>query len=201
MFCSLLQPCQHEAQRLPNLLSLFNYVTALASGRNPSRPAPHSCPASRHFQLRWAWEACPHIPCLSGVRVVSQHQGKDMAWIQLRSEALGPQHPGLWSRGDTSQALEEKGSGSVGCPHPSWHARSPEVPAGICVVVSSLCSRDSCRPQGAPGLGPAAGHRQLPVGAEPQPWHKSSSDQPTSPALRGQLQPACVWGWCLNPAT
>lgn len=27
MFCSFLQACQHEAQRLPNLFMLFNYVT------------------------------------------------------------------------------------------------------------------------------------------------------------------------------
>lgn len=52
MFWSFLQPCQREAQRLPNLLSLFNYVTVLASGCNPSRLALHSCPASGHLSSR-----------------------------------------------------------------------------------------------------------------------------------------------------
>lgn len=130
MFCSFLQPCRREAQGLPNLLSLFNYVTALVAGHNPSRLALHSCPASRHLQPQWVWEVSSHsllVGCVSG----QPAQRKDMAWIQLRSEALGPQHPALWSPGDISQALEEEASGGIGCPHPSWHAHSPGVPVGF----------------------------------------------------------------------
>ncbi|KAL2300162.1 hypothetical protein Nmel_012125 [Mimus melanotis] len=58
-------PCQREAQRLPNLLLLFNYVTVLASGRNPSGLALHSCPACRHLRLS-GYGKCVLTFCVSG---------------------------------------------------------------------------------------------------------------------------------------
>lgn len=37
-----------------------------------------------------------------------QHQSKDMAWLQLRSEALGPQCPGLCPQGTSAKPLRRR---------------------------------------------------------------------------------------------
>ncbi|KAL2300161.1 hypothetical protein Nmel_012124 [Mimus melanotis] len=101
-----------------------------------------------------------------------------MAWIQLWSEAQGPQHLGLWSPGDISQALEEEASGGIGCPHPSWHAHSSGVPVGFVW----WCPPCAPRIPAAPGV--CQGSVQL--WGTGSSWWELSPSPGTSPPLASQ---------------
>lgn len=84
---------------------------------------------------------------------------------------------------------------SSACPLPgcaSWDLR-----AGVLVVLPVILSASGCGMSQATqstGAGSLCGVLAAPGGSR-------APDQPTSAAVRAELQPACVWGRRLNPAT